>query len=334
MSGADPRAQAADDAAMWMARRQERDVSQDPRFTAWLAASEDNARAWADAERLWASFDAAPDPLLAAMRDVALQARPVRRLPLPFLGAIAAIAAALILAIGLTWHGAGNLFVGREAAVAPAHYATNIGERATLTLADNSTLTLDSGSRIDVTMAKHRRDIRLVRGEAYFAVAHDASRPFVVSVGDETVTALGTEFDILAHVDGMRVVLVKGSVATVAGGVTTRLSPGQMIDTGRSGDGRPHDAEATTLLAWREGYLVFRATPLADAVAQMNRRSRNQIVIADPALSALPVSGRFQTGDNARFARAIAEIYSLEVSRQSNGDIVIKSQSEKRHRPA
>jgi len=91
-------------------------------------------------------------------------------------------------------------------------YATIIGEQRAVELEDGSIVHLNTRSRVQVRMADHTRDIRLLEGEAVFKVHHDASRPFRVYTDDAVVQAIGTQFNVYRRPEGTRVAVLEGRV--------------------------------------------------------------------------------------------------------------------------
>jgi transmembrane sensor len=201
-------------------------------------------------------------------------------------------------------------------------YSTEIGEQRAISLADGTRIVLNTQSRLAVHFTAHERRVRVDAGEAFFDVAKNAERPFIVTAGEESVTALGTAFLIRRKADSIDVTLVEGRVrvsATAEAHVATDasrvrvLSPGQRLRVaGAVSTLDQPDVEVIT--AWRRGEIVLDHTPLAEAVADLNRYSPVPIEIASPEAAALRVSGIFRAGDSAQFARAIADTYQLEVS--------------------
>ncbi|MFC4314224.1 FecR family protein [Steroidobacter flavus] len=218
-----------------------------------------------------------------------------------------AVAIMAILAVAVTFYAHNTHLLWAN------QYSTAVGELDTISLADGSRVTLNTDTRIDVDLSNKERRIDLRRGEAFFVVAKDATRPFVVYVDDKRVTAVGTQFSVRRDADDIQVVVTEGHVqleqasavitlsklAGRPGRPATALAAGAIARTAKSdvlvqGGSAP---EAEQLLSWRNGYLVFEATPLADAVAEFNRYSARKIVIDDPSLSALRISGNFRSSN-------------------------------------
>ncbi|MBO9516374.1 MAG: FecR domain-containing protein, partial [Variovorax sp.] len=189
-----------------------------------------------------------------------------------------------------------------------------------ITLPDGSTMTLDAQSVALARFGNDTRSLELERGRALFSVRHDPSRPFAVDAGSRRVIALGTEFEVDRAPSRLTVTLFKGRVAIepVANGATVTLAPGERFV---EANGRPVVQRFAAGIApgsWREGLLEFDDRPLADAVAEANRYSAEQLVVRDPAVGAMRISGQFRAGDAERFARTLAEIYPLRMVRRED----------------
>lgn len=301
------------DAAVWLARlhgAEEEAVR--PALDAWLAADPAHAEAFERANEAWAILPRAARCEQEELRPRAAAGRPWVLYP-------AAIAACLLLVTGLgaVWW----------SLVDAGTYATAAGEQKVATLADGSRLALNTDTRVDVRFNAEQREIELDRGEAMFEVAHDAERPFVVVAGDTRVVAIGTVFTVRRSRDDVVVTLIKGKVAVShdrrrAGGATEApllLRPGETLTEPRDGPSRiePGSVEAAT--AWRRGQTVFDDTPLGEAVTELNRYGGPPIVVDDPRVAALPVSGVFAT-NAPDFAEAVAALHGLRIEKE--GDVL------------
>ncbi len=309
-----------DAAAYWLARHDaDPSTAANPAFLAWLAQSEDHARAWARAQDLWrhAVRDLKDDPLSDALRASALAARP----PLwPRALAAASIAAVVLLGAAGGW----RYWSGREpqgsqvVASGPLpQFVTRIGERRAVTLSDGTHLDLDSDTRIDVAFDDEARRLILVKGRAYIQVGHDPRRPFAVDAGDQTIVDRGTAFGVRLDPDKVSVMLVEGEVAVGArgGAPDHALQPGQRLVLQAGRPARVERFDPATALAWREGFVEFSDTPLSEAVAEMNRHGGRRMVIVEPRVGAMKISGRFKLGDSERFLRTVAMLLPVRAVR-------------------
>lgn len=345
-------------AAAWLARRDaggwsERDQRQ---LDAWLDASVAHRvafvrldAAWRQSDRLkalgagvpagvvpargsWASspFGAVEDhadeprhPLPAnahAPRRAARRHRGQRHSLLRHLAT--AVVLALLVSLALVWR--------HYTAVDQASYRTAIGDLQEVPLADGSVATLSSDSRLLVTLSHGERHVDLQQGEAFFAVAKDPARPFVVSAGGRRVTAVGTRFSVRRDAADLRVVVTQGLVRLESDRLpnglrqpTTLLPAGSVAlasDTGvvvHSGSVQ----QAEEYLSWRSGFVSFHDTPLAVAAAEFNRYNARKIVIGDPAVGAMRVGGNFRWSNVDAFVRLLAQGFPVQARRQ--GDTIV-----------
>lgn len=322
----------AQEAARWLACD---DLDQSPhreQFAAWLDASEANRLAWVKAHEMWDVFDDAEDnDLIAAMARAARQARPepVARSYWPQLiaasVAVLAVSATLLVGAQQSWFKPEGRPIEVAQNQAPsltaagrADYVTGRGQKSIVDLPDGTRVTLDADSAIDVAFTGGRRDVRLLDGRAFFDVAHDRAHPFAVQAGGRVVTALGTQFDVRLTPGAIRVVLAEGSVsvASAAGAPpsqTVKLAPGQgfAAQTGKAGSVSAADLDEAQ--AWRQGVVEFHDQPLSEVIGVMNRYTRAQIVIKDPKVAALRVTGVFKTGDAPRFGRSVSQVLSVKM---------------------
>jgi transmembrane sensor len=312
-----PSDQAKAEAADWFARLNRRDVSSDDMeaFRLWRKAP-GHKEAYDAVDAFWRKSEALKDDpdLKAILADAVTRTSPKPQARRPMrLGYGLAFGLLLLASAG-----------GGYALWAPKTYATGIGEQRTVRLADGSTLTLDTGSKARVRLAKARRDIELVRGQAMFEVAHDATRPFIVTAGDTAVTALGTRFDVRRDGPGATVTLVKGAVEVRedAGAAPRiwRLAPGQAVSTAAPTP-KPIKIDAAAATSWTTGRLEFRNVALGAAVAEFNRYERRRIDLAQGPWVEDRVSGVFDVDDTETFVRSIAELHDLEVSHPSKSVI-------------
>jgi transmembrane sensor len=306
----------AEQAAAYFARRHVALLAERRSRNAWLDADPSHAQAYADQQRLWdRAGDLADDPELQALKTAGLAALDRRRWSQP--RRLITVAASLVVLVG-----AGLLF-SRLVAPEPVAYATVLGEQRTETMTDGTEIVLNTDSAVQVNYSKDRRAVALRQGEAQFEVAHEAARPFVVSVGQDTVTALGTRFQVRRELGSTIVTLLQGSVEIAHGDEHYRLHPDERaVISSRTGVSiAPIDPESAK--AWLDGWLRFRGTPLAEVIAEANRYSPRKLRLGDPRLANVQLSGAFRAGDNASIADAASLILPVRVDR-SGDELVLQ----------
>jgi len=311
------------EAAEWHARLGDRSVTTKmiEDFFAWRAKPE-NADAYRRVQTAWKeSGKIADSPIITDAVRTAMSRRKGRgggqtrkRRVVIGLGTVAA-AAAMVVAFG-HWQQSRSAF------------ATGVGEQRLVQLADGSTVRLDTDSRIRVRYAADERLIDLLQGQALFTVAHDASRPFLVQADDTQVRALGTVFDVRRDGAIVRVTLVSGVVEVVESGAGVdprRLEAGQQIRRSSAGVAtRPVDIGVET--SWIDGRIVFRDTPLREAVSEVNRYLTAKIELDAGSLDTALVNGVFRTGDRDAFVSTASEVFDLRVTSGPAGRVRLSEQ--------
>jgi transmembrane sensor len=321
----DPSQTPDDLAAYWLTRHEVTPrTAEDPLFVQWLAASPENQAAWARAQTLWseAATTLAEHPLSEALRASARAARPS---PWPTWAMAAGLAIAVIGAgVGaLAWrHGQTTVVAAADplSTLGTPDFATAKGGRLTTQLADGTRLELDTDSAVDVAIDGQRRRLRLVRGQAFVTVGAD-KRPFSMEVGDQTIVDRGTAFAARLDAAVVSVTLTSGQVVVGPTGSSPAkaLAPGQrlVVRPGKAAEVQAIDAES--VLAWREGFVQFSNTPLAQAIEELNRYSGQRLVVRDPKVAAMKTSGRFKLGDPERFVRNASELLPIRAVSTSEG---------------
>lgn len=340
-------------AAAWIVRIDEGPLSPEAQaeFDAWREESTVNAAAFARAEAAWRLFDDPQgDPTLDALRVSALAAgKEPRR------GMWAGIAAGVAVLVAVfafnpdflpfqSKEDATQLAANSESTTGAApqdapesgEFATARGERRTVQLADGTAITLNTDSAIRVAYADDRRLVHLLGGQALFEVAKDPHRPFVVQAGDRQVTALGTIFEVRLDADRVKVTLVEGKVVvdevedrsgdSASVMVPAVLAPGQALVVVDGVKPVLAKVDIDRELRWREGFVEFNDVTLADAVAEMNRYSSEQLVLDDPATGSLRVSGVFRTGSPERFAAILGELLPVRHRALPGGDVELSTE--------
>lgn len=307
---------ADEEAAGWLARLGATRVSQQDMeaFAVWRRDPLNRA-AYERVEVAWRRTDAvADDPeIQAAARDALERAPRPRSLPRravilggPVLaGAVAAVAA------GLYWTSR------------PPLLSTKIGETRRVRLEDGTVVQLDTATNAEVLFSADRRLVQLTDGQALFEVAHDPDRPFTVRAGETEVTALGTIFTVRRDEDTVAVTLVSGVVSVTEGGTAKRrrrLQPGIQL-TLNSEKAIEEAVDPRTATSWTRGRLIFKDTPLIEAVAEMNRYLDRGVVLDADVVAHVRINGAFETGDRAALVAAASDLFDLQATPLADGRV-------------
>lgn len=242
----------------------------------------------------------------------------------------AAVAASLLVMAGLALGGYQLWFQGDS-------YATPVGGVASVLLKDGSHITLNTDSRVRVVLSATERHVDLTQGEAFFEVAKDSRRPFVVRAKGTRIIAVGTQFSVRREGGNQVQVLVTegkvridpvdadhGSYTLFPGTQPDLLTAGEAAHIGNDGlKVREEPAlQAEDALAWRDGYLVFRDTSLAEAVAEFNRYSVHQIVVQGPEIGAMPLTGKFRATNSEAFINLLQRTFHIR-AQTASGEIIL-----------
>lgn len=235
------------------------------------------------------------------------------------------------------------LWLLRAPSTFEAEYFTSIGEQQVIALPDDSQVTLNTDTQIEVHYTADERGIRLLQGEALFEAAHAPSRPFIVAAGDGILRAVGTAFAVKLQADEVEVTVTEGTVEVLPPGRPADVQPVR-AEPDRVGPPRRRVTERQRLryrndgvemmsavtaaqikraLAWRDGMLDFESTPLSEVIAEAGRYIRNDLVIVDPALESLEFTGYFRAGDVELLMRLLESNPAIDVRRDDDGTVYI-----------
>ena len=311
------------DAVRWMARRLSGEMTDAERqdFDAWLSESDENREAYEAYVIAASSLDAAEEELLTSSFEKELNALAAARdaTSIPW----RSIAATGLVAIVASIAFAASFF----STPGPETFATAYGQSADYTLADGSSVTLNTNSALAVDYSKSKRLVQINKGEALFNVERNPSRPFVVETRHGDITVTGTVFNVLTLAKETIISVVSGAV-DISPDASPRITllAGQRLRIGEDGRGgaivefNPNQA-----LAWRDGKARYNAQPLDIVLADLNRYFQRPIVLGDPMLADLVVTGEFDIHDQQTAVNALAIAFSLEQKLEPSRVVLRKS---------
>ena len=303
-------------ASRWLASRDARPDDPDlaSAFDQWLHADIRHRVAYLKLEAAWRRGDKLRD-LRPLDRDVNPDLlRPPRRY-----WSLAIAASALVVLLG-----AGVYFATTQ--LGWQRYETRVGGLSRIVLEDGSVIDLNTDSEVRARIGSRRREVRLVRGEGRFQVAHDKTRPFVVSAADADVRAVGTAFSVRLRERQVDVLVSEGIVAIDA----ARIAHAPPVHAGEAAVVLPDRVSVRRLetpqlesrMSWTTGRLQFRGDSLADAVEEFNRYNRRHLRLADASLAQLRVGGTFNATDPESFAAALSSTFNLRVARDTDAIVL------------
>jgi len=294
-------------AAEWIERRHfgQLNEADQAQFDAWLAEAIAHRVAYVRLSSSWQRTGR-----LVALRGSTTEVR--RRQPKRNLFRLLSRVAAGFAVVAATGAG-GAYYLLRDNTTT---YATTVGGREILSLADGSQIELNTDTVLRVSNRIDRREVWLDRGEAYFRIVHDAAHPFIVTSQDRRITDLGTAFTVRRENDRLQIAVFEGRVQVEAGAKKSPvLAAGDTAVATRDAVSitrqTPH--KLATELAWRHGMIVFDSVTLGEAAAEFNRYNHTQIVIADPAAARLKIAGTFPIDGVKGFSDLTRHVLGLHV---------------------
>jgi transmembrane sensor len=314
------RAQAAD----WIARLHDEQASPDlqGQLQAWLDENDEHRRAFDRMTHVWeqaGEIRMRAQPGLSPIHDEPPHNGRRPRLSLWY----AALAASLVMTI------VAAVFYWRDNSL-----VTAVGQRQSRLLPDGTRVVLNTDTRILVDFDTGARRVQLTHGEAWFEVSKHPTWPFLVTVGDREIRALGTSF-IVRHDDiqDLSVTLVEGLVsigpAALNGDVPPQapqmLTPGQRLVISQRQPPSVDRPELSRVTAWERGRVEFDETPLEDAANEMNRYSTTHVTVPDAEVGKLRIGGVFRAGNSDEFVKIVTAAFTLHADRQGSNIVLSRA---------
>lgn len=294
-------------------------------FALWLAERHENAIAWQKINAFWVNLDqvkAADLGIDLGIKDYAqviplskwqVKSR-ITRYCIPALG----LAASLVLALTFMFNSLDFYF---------ADYTTAPGQQRQITLSDGSEILMNTDTAISVNFTQQQRQIQLVAGEAYFKVASDTRRPFVVATDMGQTQALGTAFDVKLQDNETAVTVFEHAVkiTTHNGKVLDHLAAGQQAEFTDNTLSASSKTDLQRAMAWRKQRMVFQNRSLAEVAAELDRYRPGRIVIMGASIKNLRMTGVFGTENTDIALRTIELSLPVKVSKFTDKLVVLSA---------
>jgi len=337
---------AREEASRWLASL-DRGLSDGERadLRSWLRDPLNN-KTFLEMGKLWRGLDAiAVLSELFPLRQEPLNPKPHRSFTAVVVAAIAAACIAVASTLMLTGDTPWSLMASRQVPppVFSHTYRTAMGETRVAKLADGSTVTLNTGTRIVVFYSPGSRDVYLQYGEARFDVARE-NRPFNVRVGGRVLQALGTTFNVrVLSQDSAELTVTQGKVKVIYesplrsdpparlrdqilhGETIVNAQESALVEPGLQTVRKLDVTEIESRLAWQQGMLFFQGESLERVLAEMNRYTTTKFVIADESLREARVGGYFRAGDVDGLLEALRVNFLIDSRRDSQGRVLLTS---------
>ena len=299
------------------------DEHADRRWSQWMADDVEHEKSYENRELAWELVaelkDAASIQELLRTADLLVArgkspSRTAYRVLLSWPVLATAVAVALVGVLTPLW-------LARNA-VTTSEYATAVGEQRTVTLGDNSTVVLNTGTHLRVEYSRAMREVLLLQGEALFMASGDPARPFRVRAQEGVTTVLGTEFAVRVEGTAVSVAVLSGRVSVASGARPPAGETGPAVIAGQRvsysvGEpvSPPVAVDVGVIRGWQAHRIVFSDVTLAAALKEYNRYVTVPIVLGNPELAQRHINGVFDIGDESAFLGALRQGLHLQAVR-------------------
>lgn len=198
-----------------------------------------------------------------------------------------------------------------------ADYVTATGEMRSIDLPDGSRVILNTATAISLDYRPDKRGIAVLKGEAYFDVVRDPSRPFKVDGDYSRVVVAGTAFAVRLDAAADNVILSRGKVDVARLDQPSQhadLVPGDSISVSGTALAPVRQVDTQAALAWIDGRIIFDVRPFGEVLAQLRRYYPGRVVVINPSISGVEVSGNYRLDDPAVAIKSLAEAAGARVT--------------------
>ena len=324
-----------DEASIWLVRLDNGNLSEQSRIELrkWLSADERHRVALKAMADIWDDMD---EILMIADNKSSPNKLSLWPILKPILKPVSLAASVSFIAL-LLWFSMPN-------DVHKNSYATLVGQQMDTTFNDGSIIHLNTNSHIETEFSDDKRIIKLIKGEALFEVAHDPNRPFIVYAGDRLVQAIGTKFIVHLKAEDIQVTVTDGKVKTSKVALNKTLADISSLDSNATKeddfyitkgeklvinkDKAPsliqiEDENMDREISWLNGKLIFVNEKLSYVIEEINRYVEVEIVLKDPAMNNITISGRFDLQDSEALIEAIKLSFNMSVERLGSNKILL-----------
>jgi len=284
-----------EEAAAWFLRMQQSDGNdaEQKAFETWLSRSEAHRAEYQQYVRLWHNLDH-------------LERKPQK----PTRTAVISMFVLTLIFGALLW-------ISRIEEV----IVTAIGEHQQINLADGTVIDINTDTKLRLSLYGLTRKVTIERGEALFKIGHERLRAFEVYAGNGVIRDIGTEFNVIQENDKTTVAVLEGAVEISLNGqvhAPRTVHDGQLASYTQRDISDISAADAEAITAWRKNRLIFHDTLLNEVVRQINRYHIRPVMLAEPRLNALRVSGEFNATNRDGLIQALKSLFMLSSKELEN----------------
>ena len=318
-----------EEAAMWILRIESSPLSAEEKreLKEWASRSTTHAQVLRDTAEVWDRMDVMEGlaellPLESKPRSQRLRKyKPAFILGAPLLASVVVLFLFFLPSLG--WFSNQKI------------YETPIGALQVVKMEDGSAVTLNTATKIQAAFDVSQRKIELLKGEAFFEVAHDEHVPFIVTVGTTQIEAVGTAFSVQRLADEVEVTVTEGRVKiTKVQQGDREVKPQQILfadggqqvylnDQKKIAVQSVKPEEIAKVLMWQQRMLAFNGETLEEVIAEFSRYTQAEIRIVDEETAAIRVGGYFRSDDLPGIMKSLEENFEISVEQQSPNQFVL-----------
>ncbi|MCU4675223.1 FecR family protein [Catenovulum sp. 2E275] len=311
-------------ASIWYCKLEDATRSQQASFNQaefenWLTQKPQHQAAFTEICQLWGALEQPVNQLLRKHEPVKLNSTHKKA---SRVNQITAMAACILIALTLSFAWLQDWPTRWQ-----SDYFVQIGEKRQITTADGSEITLNSNSALAVQFTSSVRQVELLKGEAWFNVQKNPNKPFIVKTSFGDIQVTGTQFNVKVEDKQALVSLTEGSVELKQpqqSGLVKTLSPGQQAAISKQAISEVTAFDQTQVSAWLRNQFVFYNTPLNQVISHLNQYRQGQIIIVNPNLQQLKVSGVFSTKQTDKALNMICNTLALQQTRLTDYLVIIQ----------
>lgn len=279
---------------------------------------------WEESQTLAANItvdeNAAWEKIQNRIRSTKIEKQQAKNIRVSWVRKLQVAAAVLVFVVGAWWVYNASNNTAATAMIDKQSFSNTLID----TLSDGSVVTLNKNTTVSYpsSFKAKTRTVKL-KGEAFFKVTPDKTKPFIVDAGDVTVTVVGTAFNVKNYDSSTRIVVESGIVQVSSGGKSVELHKGEQVFIKHSGATLEKSVVKDSLYNYyRSKQIICNNTPLPDVIATINQAYDAHIVLGDDAVKQLRLSTTFKEEDLETVINIIQQTFNLRVTQQGDSTVL------------
>lgn len=317
-------------ACFWLNLKNEKHPDFDnEEFLKWLNEKEEHFIAYKKEEDLRASIKSIPSDILKELSNEVFQEIEAEEKRRSFFKTIIpySVAASLLLVLSFSVF---NFFKGPEA-LYTKEFNTKNKVLSNIKLPDNSIISLDSNTILNIKYYEKTREVELIKGKAFFSVKSNRQRPFLINANHTNVEVIGTRFEVVnknnlvdVNVEEGRVKVAKIFNESKKPRILALLEKGQKVSINKYGEiDKLQDISIRNIALWEKGKLIFKQDNLKDVMKEFSKYLDIKVEFETKLSSSYLITGEFEPNKFDNLLKSLPLIHPILIEKNSN-KILIK----------